>query len=362
MPSPKLEPLVLSTDERRVLEGWARRRKTSQALALRSRIVLAGADGRSITDVAADLGVSRDTVRKWRGRFQAGRLESLGDDPRPGAPRKITDEQVELVITKTLEERGPGEDTHWSTRSMAAATGMSQSAVSRIWRAFGLKPHLVETWKLSADPQFIEKVRDVVGLYLDPPDKALVLAVDEKSQIQALDRTAPCLPILPTTPARMTHDYVRHGTTSLFAALDITSGSVIAQHYRQHRHQEFLRFLKLIDTAVPGGLELHLVCDNYATHKTPEVKRWLLRHPRFHLHFTPTSSSWMNLVERWFAELTNRKLRRSAHRSVTELEADIRRWINEWNKNPKPFVWTKTADEILDTLAAYCRRINDSGH
>ena len=253
MPSPKLEPLVLSADERQVLEGWARRRKTSQALALRSRIVLASADGQSITDVAADLGVSRDTVRKWRGRFQAGRLEGLGDEPRPGAPRKITDEQVELVITKTLEERGPGEDTHWSTRSMAAATGMSQSAVSRIWRAFGLKPHLVETWKLSADPQFIDKVRDVVGLYLDPPEKALVLAVDEKSQIQALDRTAPCLPILPTTPARMTHDYVRHGTTSLFAALDIASGSVIAQHYRRHRHQEFLRFLKLIDAAVPDG-------------------------------------------------------------------------------------------------------------
>ena len=362
MPSPKLEPLVLSTQERQVLEGWERRRKTSQALALRSRIVLASADGASVTAVAAELGVSRDTVRKWRGRFMVSRLEGLGDDPRPGAPRKISDEQVELVITKTLEERGPSEDTHWSTRSMAAATGMSQSAVSRIWRAFGLKPHLVQTWKLSADPQFIEKVRDVVGLYLNPPEKALVLAVDEKSQIQALDRTAPCLPILPTTPARMTHDYVRHGTTSLFAALDIASGSVIAQHYRRHRHQEFLRFLKLIDAAVPDGLELHLVCDNYATHKTEAVRKWLLRHPRFHLHFTPTSSSWMNLVERWFAELTNRKLRRSAHRSVTELEADIRRWINVWNKDPKPFVWTKTADEILDTLAAYCRRINDSGH
>jgi transposase len=362
MPSPKLEPLVLSAEERQVLEGWARRRKTSQALALRSRIVLASADGKSVTAVAADLGVSRDTVRKWRGRFQVSRLEGLGDDPRPGAPRKITDEQVELVITKTLEERGPGQDTHWSTRSMAAATGMSQSAISRIWRAFGLKPHLVETWKLSTDPQFIDKVRDVVGLYLDPPEKALVLAVDEKSQIQAIDRTAPILPVMPTTPARMTHDYVRHGTTSLFAAMDIASGSVIAQHYRRHRHQEFLRFLKLIDAAVPNGLELHLVCDNYATHKTPEVKKWLLRHPRFHLHFTPTSSSWMNLVERWFAELTNRKLRRSAHRSVTELEADIRKWINAWNKDPKPFVWTKTADEILDTLAAYCRRISDSGH
>jgi transposase len=362
MPSPKPVVLELSDEERQVLTGWARRRTTAQALALRSKIVLECAAGRPNTEVAERLGISRETVRKWRARFAADRVEGLSDEPRPGAPRKITDEQVELVITKTLEERGPGEDTHWSTRSMATATGMSQSAVSRIWRAFGLKPHLVETWKLSTDPQFIEKVRDVVGLYLDPPEAALVLAVDEKSQIQALDRTAPCLPILPTTPARMTHDYVRNGTTSLFAAMDIASGSVIAQHYRRHRHQEFLRFLKLIDTAVPAGLELHLICDNYATHKTPEVKKWLLRHPRFHLHFTPTSSSWMNLVERWFAELTNRKLRRSAHRSVTELEADIRKWINEWNRNPKPFVWAKTADEILETLAAYCQRISNSGH
>jgi len=362
MPSPKPVVLELSGEERQVLTGWARRRTTAQALALRSKIVLECAAGRSNTEVAAGLGVSRETVRKWRARFLAARLEGLSDEPRPGAPRKITDEQVELVVTKTLEERGPGQDTHWSTRSMAAATGMSQSAISRIWRAFGLKPHLVQTWKLSTDPQFIDKVRDVVGLYLDPPDKALVLAVDEKSQIQALDRTAPCLPVLPTTPARMTHDYVRHGTTSLFAALDVASGSVIAQHYRRHRHQEFLRFLKLIDAAVPDGLDLHLICDNYATHKTPEIKKWLLRHPRFHLHFTPTSSSWLNVVERWFAELTNRKLRRSAHRSVTELEADIRKWINEWNKDPKPFVWTKTADEILDSLASYCQRINNSGH
>jgi transposase len=360
--SPKLAPVDPSADERQVLEGWARRRKTAQALALRSRIVLACAGGGSNTEVAAALGVSRETVRKWRSRFLANRLEGLSDEPRPGAPRKITDDQVELVITRTLEEQGAGQDTHWSTRSMAAATGMSQSAVSRIWRAFGLKPHLVQTWKLSTDPQFIDKVRDVVGLYLDPPDKALVLSVDEKSQIQALDRTAPCLPVLPTTPARMTHDYVRHGTTSLFAALDVGSGSVIAQHYRRHRHQEFLKFLKTIDSAVPSGLDLHLICDNYATHKTPAIKKWLLTHPRFHLHFTPTSASWLNLVERWFAELTNRKLRRSAHRSVTELEADIRAWIKTWNADPRPFVWTKTADEILETLAAYCQRINDSGH
>jgi transposase len=359
--SPKLDPVVLSDEERSVLAGWARRRKTSQALALRARIVLRCADGGTIGEVAQGLEIARGTVSKWRSRFQAGRLDGLSDEPRPGRPRVITDDEIEQVITKTLEET-PGEDTHWSTRSMATSTGMSQSAISRIWRAFGLKPHAIETWKLSTDPLFVDKVRDVVGLYLSPPENALVLAVDEKSQMQAIDRTAPILPIMPTTPARMTHDYVRHGTTSLFAAFDIGSGSVIAQHYRRHRHQEFLRFLKLIDAAVPKDLDLHLVLDNYATHKTPKVKEWLIRHPRFHLHFTPTSSCWLNLVERWFAELTNRKLRRSAHRSVTELEADVRRWINEWNADPKPFVWTKTADQILDTLAAYCTRINDSRH
>ncbi len=362
MASPKLVPLVLSDDERRVLEGWSRRRKTAQALALRSRIVLACAEQNSVSAVAGELGISRTTVGKWRSRFVAARLEGLNDEPRPGRPRTISDERVERVITATLEQQPPGGDTHWSTRSMARQSGVSQSTVSRMWRAFGLKPHVIQTWKLSADPQFIDKVRDVAGLYLSPPEDALVLCVDEKSQIQALDRTAPCLPMLPTTPARMTHDYVRNGTTSLFAALDLASGSVIAQHYRRHRHQEFLRFLKLIDAAVPKGLDLHLVLDNYATHKTPEIHKWLLRHPRFHLHFTPTSSSWLNLVERWFAELTNRKLRRSAHRSVTELENDIRKWITEWNKEPKPFVWTKTADQILETLAAYCELINDSAH
>ena len=362
MASPKLEPLVLSDDERRVLEGWARRRKTAQALALRSRIILACAEGAGVSAVATELRVSRTTAGKWRSRFLEARLEGLSDEPRPGRPRTVTDEHVEKVITATLEQQPPGGDTHWSTRSMARSAGMSQSAVSRIWRAFGLKPHIVQTWKLSTDPQFIDKVRDVVGLYMSPPENALVLCVDEKSQIQALDRTAPCLPMLPTTPARMTHDYVRNGTTSLFAAFDLASGSVIAQPYRRHRHQEFLRFLKLIDTAVPQGLDLHLVLDNYATHKTPEIQNWLLKHPRFWLHFTPTSSSWLNLVERWFAELTNRKLRRSAHRSVTDLETDIRKWINEWNKDPRPFVWTKTADEILETLAAYCERITDSGH
>jgi transposase len=362
VPSPKVVPLKLTDDERLTLTAWSRRRKTAQALAQRSRIILACAEDGTIGSVAAELGVSRDMVSKWRGRFLVSRLKGLTDEPRPGRPRLISDDQVEQVITATLEQAPSGGDTHWSTRSMARSAGMSQSAVSRIWRAFGLKPHLVETWKLSTDPQFIEKVRDVVGLYMAPPENALVLCVDEKSQIQALDRTAPCLPMLPTTPARMTHDYVRNGTTSLFAAFDVSSGSVIAQPYRRHRHQEFLRFLKLIDAAVPKDLELHLVLDNYATHKTPAIHQWLLKHPRFYLHFTPTSSSWMNLVERWFAELTNRKLRRSAHRSVTELETDIRKWINEWNKEPKPFVWTKSADEILETLAAYCSRINDSGH
>jgi transposase len=362
MPSPKPVPLELSDEERQVLAGWTRRRTTAQALALRSRIVLECAKGRSNSEVAASLAVSRETVRKWRSRFVRDRVAGLTDEPRPGAPRKITDEEVERVIRATLEQKPPKNDTHWSTRSMATATGMSQSAISRIWRAFGLKPHVVETWKLSTDPEFIDKVRDIVGLYLDPPAGALVLCVDEKSQIQALDRTAPILPVLPTTPARMTHDYVRHGTTSLFAALDVASGSVIAEHHRRHRHQEFLRFLQTIDKAVPANLELHLICDNYATHKTSEVKKWLLRHPRFHLHFTPTSSSWLNLVERWFAELTNRKLRRSAHRSVVDLERDIRAWINQWNNDPKPFIWTKTADEILDTLTAYCLRISDSEH
>src|SRR5271165_612230 len=298
MASPKLEPLVLSDDERRVLEGWERRRKTAQALALRSRIILACADGAAVSAVAAELGAARATVSKWRSRFLASRLEGLTDEPRPGRPRTVTDEHVEKVITATLEQEPPDGDTHWSTRSMARSAGMSQSAVSRIWRAFGLKPHIIETWKLSTDPQFIEKVRDVVGLYMAPPENALVLCVDEKSQIQALDRTAPCLPLLPTTPARMTHDYVRNGTTSLFAAFELGSGSVIAQSYRRHRHQEFLRFLKLIDQAVPKDLDLHLVLDNYATHKTPEIHRWLVRHPRFHLHFTPTISSWLNLVER----------------------------------------------------------------
>jgi transposase len=357
-----LPPLVLAEEERRVLLQWARRAKTAQALALRSKIVLACAEGMPNKEVAARFAVTRQMVGKWRARFVAARLEGLSDEPRPGQPRKITDEKVEEVIVKTLEEVPPGRDTHWSTRSMARATGLNQTAVSRIWRAFGLKPHREETWKLSTDPQFIDKVRDIVGLYMDPPEHALVLCVDEKSQIQAIDRTSPCLPVLPTTPARRSHDYVRNGTTSLFAALDVATGKVISSVHRRHRHQEFLKFLKAIDAATPAGLDLHLICDNYATHKTPAIRNWLIRHPRFHLHFTPTSSSWLNLVERWFAELTNRKLRRSAHRAVHELTADIQAWIDAWNDHPKPFVWTKTADEILESITRYLQIINDSGH
>ena len=298
---------------------------------------------------------------KWRGRFAFHGLDGLHDEPRPGKPRSITDDDVERVIVKTLEET-PANATHWSTRSMAAATGMSQSAVSRIWRAFALKPHLVDDFKLSPDPQFIDKVRDVVGLYLNPPDAAVVLCVDEKTQVQALDRTAPVLPLIPGTPERRTHDYKRNGTTNLYAALDVASGNVIADLTPRHRSEEFRRFLNLIDKTVPAHLDVHVVLDNQSTHKTPSIQRWLVRHPRFHLHFTPTYSSWMNLVERWFAELTNKWLRRGSHHSVRELTASIRTWITNWNDDPKPFVWHKTADEILDSLAAYCQRISDSGH
>jgi len=356
-----LAPLRLTDEERATLERWARRPKSAQALALRCRVVLACAEGGHNTDVAARLGVNRTTVNKWRARFLADRLDGLSDEPRPGAPRTIDDERVEAVIVRTLEET-PADATHWSTRSMAKATGMSQSSVSRMWRAFGLKPHLTESFKLSTDPLFVDKVRDVVGLYLNPPEGALVLCVDEKSQIQALDRTAPVLPLRPGLPERRTHDYVRGGTTNLYAALDVASGRVISDMTERHRAEEFRRFLNLVNRSVPENLDVHLVVDNVSTHKTPEIHRWLVRHPRFHLHFTPTYSSWMNLVERWFAELTNKWLRRGTHRSTKELEASINGWIDRWNDDPKPFVWHKSADEILETLAAYCARISDSGH
>ena len=353
--------IVLSEPEREVLERWARRPKSSQALALRCRIVLASADGEPTVEIAARLGCARQTVSRWRGRFARRGLDGLHDEPRPGKPRSIGDADVERVIVKTLEEQPPNA-THWSTRSMAAATGMSQTAVSRIWRAFALKPHQAETFKLSPDPQFIDKVRDIVGLYLNPPEAAVVLCVDEKSQIQALDRSAPMLPLMPAVAARHTHDYVRNGTTNLYAALDLASGHVIADMTPRHRAEEFRRFLNMIDASVPAHLEVHVVLDNYSTHKTPSIQRWLLRHPRFHLHFTPTYSSWLNLVERWFAELTTKWIKRSSHRNVRDLVASIRTWITNWNDDPKPYIWHKTADEILTSLANYCQRINDSGH
>jgi transposase len=361
VPSPAAVPIELADDERQALEAWTRRRTSAAALSLRARIVLACAAGESNTEVAARLGIHRNTVALWRRRFVEFRLDGLLDEPRPGQPRKITDAQVEEVITKTLES-APKNATHWSTRSMAAEVGLTQTAVSRIWRAFGLQPHRQETWKLSKDPLFVDKVRDVVGLYLNPPERAVVLCVDEKSQIQALDRTAPILPMRPGIPERATHDYKRHGTSSLYAALDITTGKVIGQLHSRHRAIEFKKFLQTLDREVPTELDVHLVLDNASTHKTPVIKRWLQAHPRFVLHFTPTSSSWLNLVERWFSELTTKKLKRGAHRSTRALSHDIRAWIETWNDDPKPYVWIKTADQILASISRYCTTISDSGH
>ena len=359
---PRAVEIRLSDGERGQLERWARRRRTASGLAQRARIVLACAEGESNAQVALRVGVSRPTVTKWRARFAERRLDGLVDEPRPGRPRTVSDEKVEEVIVKALESVPPDGGTHWSTRQMAGKAGVSQSTVSRVWRAFGLQPHRVEHWKLSKDPLFVEKVRDIVGLYLDPPERAVVLCVDEKSQIQALDRGQPILPMLPGTPARATHDYKRHGTSSLFAALNATTGKVISSLHGRHRAIEFKKFLQKIDQEVPPELDVHLILDNYSTHKTPQIKRWLAAHPRFVLHFTPTGSSWCNLVERWFGELTARKIKRGAHRSVRELNADIRDWVEHWNENPKPYVWVKTADQILDAIATYCKRITASAH
>jgi transposase len=319
------------------------------------------AAGNTNKQVAEDLGVSPQMVCKWRQRFVDKRLDGLADEPRPGAPRTITDEAVEEVIAATLE-RQPRDATHWSRTSMAAETGLSKSTVGRIWKAFGLKPHQVDTFKISNDPQFIDKVRDVVGLYLDPPEKALVLCVDEKSQIQALDRSAPVLPMMPGMPERRTHDYVRHGITTLFAALNVATGEITGSSHRRHRAVEFKKLLTKLDAQTPAELEVHLICDDYTTHKLPVVAKWLAAHPRFHMHFTPTYSSWLNQVERWFGLLTDKKLRRGAHRSIQALEKDIRDWIAAWNDDPRPFVWTKTADEILERLNSYLQRIPGAGH
>jgi transposase len=354
-----IPPLTISDEEREVMERWARRPTTAQALAQRARVILECAANRTNTQVARRLRLTKQTVGKWRTRFLAKRLDGLLDEPRPGAPRTVSDTQVDQVVTLTLEGK-PRDATQWSTRAMAARSGLSQSTVWRIWRAFGLQPHRTETFKLSPDPLFVEKVRDIVGLYLDPPERALVLCVDEKSQIQALDRTQPLLPMRPGQPERRTHDYIRHGTTSLFAALDVATGKIIGQCHRRHRAREFRRFLDTIEAAVPAELEIHLVLDNYATHKTRLIWSWLAKRPRFHLHFTPLGASWINLVERWFALLTQKQLRRGVHCSTRALEAAILQYIALSNTSPKPFVWTKTADEILASVERFCRRISDS--
>ena len=354
-------PLVLNEAEREQLVAWTMRRKTSQALALRSRIVLACAEGTDNKTVAQRQRVTPQTVSKWRSRFVERRLDGLLDAPRPGAPRTIEDARIDAVIARTLESVPDGA-THWSMRTMAREMDLSQTAVSRIWRAFGLQPHRQETFKLSSDPLFVQKVRNIVGLYLDPPLKAMVLCVDEKSQIQALERTQPILPLAPGLPERRTHDYERHGTTTLFAALDIATGEVIGETHRRHRSGEFLQFLRTIEANVPSDLDVHLVMDNYGTHKTPTIRSWFARHPRFHVHFTPTSASWLNQVERWFATLTEKYIRRGTHRSTRQLEQAIKQYLQINNANPKPFRWAKSADDILASIERFCLRTSNSGH
>jgi transposase len=357
-----LAALSISDVDREVLERWLRRSKTSQALATRARIVLAAAEGKSNSAVARELAVSILTVRKWRRRYLELGPDGLLDEPRPGVPRTITDDQVEAIIVRTLETM-PEAATHWSTRSMAQASGLSQSSVSRIWRAFGLQPHRTETFKLSTDPLFVEKLRDIVGLYMNPPEHALVLCVDEKTQAQALDRTQPLLPMRPGQPERRTHDYKRHGTTSLFAALDVATGKVIGECHRQHRSSEFRAFLNRVDAAIPADQdEVHLVLDNSSTHKTPLIRSWLAAHPRYHVHFTPTSASWLNLVERFFAEITEKQIRRGVFRSTRELEEAIAIYLRNQNADPKPFAWTKSADAILTSIGRFWKRTSDSGH
>jgi transposase len=355
------KPLNVTTEEKEKLTMLARRPKTGQAVAMRARIVLGCSDGLSNGEVAKRLLITGATVCKWRERFRVNRLEGLLDEPRPGAPRSITDAQVEEVVTKTLESM-PTNSTHWSTRLMADKTGLSQTAIVRIWRAFGLQPHRVENFKFSKDPQFVEKVRDIVGLYMNPPDRAVVLCVDEKSHVQALNRTQPILPLAPGVPARQSHDYERHGVTSLFAALDVASGVTISSCYRRHRHQEFLRFLNEVEANLPAGLDVHLVMDNYGTHKVTKVRAWLARHPRYHVHFTPTSGSWLNLVERLFAEVTERCVRRGSHTAIRSLEKAMLDYLDQRNKNPKPFLWSADADLILGKVARLAKRISDSGH
>jgi transposase len=350
-----IPPLVLSAQERTYLERQIRRHRVARSLSERCRVILRCADGLASKDVAAELGLHEHTVGKWRRRFLKDRCEGLLDEARPGRPRTIDDDQVAAVIERTLRTT-PVDATHWSIRSMAAETGFSHTTIRRMWAAFGLQPHRSQTFKLSSDPLFVDKVRDIIGLYLSPPNRALVLSVDEKSQIQALDREQPVLPMMPGVPERRTHSYVRHGTTSLFAALDVASGFVIGKCYKRHRAAEFLNFLKEIDAQVPKGLDIHIVMDNYATHKTPRIKAWLARRSHYHVHFTPTSASWINQVERWFAELARKRLRRGVHTSVRKLEADICAFIDRHNQNPRPFKWTKSADQILASVKRFCHK------
>ena len=357
---PKAE-LVLTDEERAELTRWARRAKSAQVVALRARIVLACAEGKANRQVAEELGIWPQTVGKWRRRFLEQRMDGLVDEPRPGRPATISLEQVEDVLVTTLEST-PTNATHWSRTSMAKRSGLSKSTIGRIWKDFELKPHLTDAFKLSSDPQFVDKVLDVVGLYHNPPENAVVFCVDEKSQIQALDRSHPVLPMMPGMPERRTHDYQRNGVTSLFAAFNIDDGTVISEIRRRHRAVEYKKFLTAIDKAVPQGLEIHIVCDNLSTHKTPAIKAWLARHPRFHVHFTPTGSSWINQVERWFSYLTTQLLQRGVYKNVQAVERDIRTWIKQWNEDPRPFVWTKTAEEILNSLTKYIHRISDAGH
>jgi len=363
---PKAE-LILSGEERETLERWTRRATSAHALAQRSRMILECADGLDNQQVAAKLGCHHVTVGKWRNRFIGMRLDGLCDEPRSGRKPTIADEKVEKVVVDTLES-SPKDATHWSRASMARHTGLSPSTIGRIWRAFHLKPHLADTFKISADPLFIEKVHDIAGLYLNPPEHAVVLCLDEKSQVQALDRSQPVLPMMPGMPERRTHDYARYGTLDLFAAFNVADGLVIADTYKQHRHVEWIKFLAKIDKEVPQltgpgeQLQIHIIADNYGTHKTPEVQIWLDKHPRFHMHFTPTSSSWINQVERWFGLLTQKLLQRGARKSVTQLARDIMAWTDQWNEDPKPFIWTKSADEILESLSRYLQRISGAGH
>ena len=355
------QPLLVTSEEKEKLQMLARRPKSAQAMAMRARIILNCDEGLNNSEVARKLHLTGATVCKWRERFRVRRLEGVLDEPRPGAPRSIGDAKVEEVVTKTLETM-PANSTHWTTRRMAQQVGLSQTAIVRIWRAFGLQPHRVENFKISKDPQFVEKVRDIVALYMNPPERAVVLCVDEKSQVRALNRTQPILPLGPGVPARQSHDYERHGVTSLFAALDTKTGETISACHRRHRHQEFLKFLAKIDATIPADTDVHIVMDNYGTHKVAKVRNWFARHPRYRVHFTPTSASWLNLVERLFAEVTQRCVRRGSHCAVRALETAMLDYLDQRNKAPKPFIWTADADLILGKVQRLCERISNSGH